>query len=276
MPITAENGAQALSLCHTAKLLHLFLGRRGDVAHGVFPSKANVLIVAQTVVRQEVDLLNSRKGRGKACDAADLLGRIVEGGNGGHANDQVAPALGDPFGIVQDQLVAHGGKALVLFGVGMLDVHQHRVQIRKMRSDHALKGEAGRGLHRRIDAVRLGLLEEGVGKFGLAKRLSARQSHSSAASAVIGHILHHLLHDLAHRSIVADHFILFFGFELLNAVALGLGIAAPAASQDTPLEKDHRANARSVVCGKFLDIKDPSHNAIVFHKASTFLLAEPA
>ena len=94
-------------------------------------------------------------------------------------------------------------------------------------------------------------------KFGLKQALAARKSKSAEGPAVIDAILLNRLHHLADSGIFPyDLDLSVILPHLLNLVGLRFGVAAPAAAQHAPLQKDDGANSDPVMYGISLYIEN--------------------
>ena len=56
------------------------------------------------------------------------------------------------------------------------------------------------------------------------------------------------------------------GIEKLGRLALRFGIVTPRATKGTALQKDGRADSRTVVNAEFLDIEDHSHAYLLYKR----------
>ena len=206
---------------------------------------------------------------GEARDGGDLGGGIVKAGDHGHADHQVVSILGDPAGVVQDLLVGLARVLLVLGGVHVLDIHHDVVDVGDQAGHHVPLGK-GRGLDGGAKSPIVAGAEDGLGKLGLSHRLTARQGDAAARTAVVDLVLHKLLHEVADGYVLPHRFGGAVHGQLLEFILLGLGIAAPAAPQVAPLQKHDGADARPVVDGEALNIKNATDAVVVISHGIPF------
>ena len=232
------------------------------MGEGVLTPQTRVLVGSQSVVGKQVQLADVGQRFCEPRDGGDLFRRIVEAGDHGHADDQVARVLGDPAGVVQNLLVGLTRVLLVLGGVHVLDVHHDVVDVGDQTGHHVSLGK-GRGLDGGVEAPIVAGAEDGLGELGLGHSLTARQGDATPRTAVVYLVLDELLHEIADRNVLTHRLGGAVHGQLLEFVLLGLGIAAPAAPQVAPLQKHDRPNARPVVDGEALNIKNPTNAVVV-------------
>ena len=96
-------------------------------------------------------------------------------------------------------------------------------------------------------------------KFRLAEALPAGECQPAAGPPVIHSVAVYRFHDISHCGIFTDNaHAAVCKPHLLYAGLLRLRIAAPPASEHTPLQKYNGSDSRSVVHRISLDIKNPS------------------
>ena len=246
-------------------------GGGSDVGEGVLAAKTRVLVGAQAVVGKQMQLTHTGEGLGKPRDGGDLGGGIVEAGNDGHADDQVTVMLGDVAGVVQDLLVGLTRVGLVLHRIHVLDVHHDVVDVGDQAGDHFAIREGCR-LNGGVEAVVVAGAEDGLGEIGLSHSLAARQGHAAARTTVVHLVLGDLFHQLTNRDVLTYGLGHAVHGQLLEAILLGLGIAAPAAPQVAPLQKHDGPNARAVMNREALNIKNPTGLVVVVCHVSVLSL----
>ena len=240
------------------------------MGEGVLSAEACILVGAQSVVGKQVQLMHTGEGLGKPRDGGDLGGGIVESGDHGHTDDHVACMLGDVAGVGQDLLVGLSRKGLVLHRIHVLDVH-HDVVNMGDQAGHHVPIRKGGGLNGGAKATVMAGTENGLGEIGLGHSLTARQGDASARAAVVHLVLGDLLHQLTNRDVLTHGFGGAVHGQLLELVFLRFGIAAPAAPQVTALQKHDGADARAVVNGEALYIKNPTCLVVVVCHVGSFL-----
>ena len=241
------------------------------MGEGVLAAKTRVLVGAQAVVGKQMQLMHTGEGVGKPRDGGDLGGGIVEAGNDGHADDQVTVMLGDVAGVVQDLLVGLTRVGLVLDGIHVLDVHHDVVNVGDQAGDYLAVGEGCR-LNGGVEAVVVAGAEESLGEIGLGHGLAARQGNAAARATVVHLVLGDLFHQLTNRDVLTYGLGHAVHGQLLEAILLGLGIAAPAAPQVAPLQKHDGSNARPIMDGEALNIKNPPGLVVVVCHVSVLSL----
>ena len=97
------------------------------------------------------------------------------------------------------------------------------------------------------------------------------QGDAATRTAVVHLILYELLHEVAYGYVLPHRLGGAVHGQLLEFVLLGLGIAAPAAPQVAPLQKHDGADARPVVDGEALNIKNATDAVVVIGHAESFL-----
>ena len=243
----------------------MFIRRRKNILHQIFPAQAFILILSQPMVRKQVNTLHAGQGIRKPCNFFNFLFRIIKGGNNRHPDNQLClPALRDLTGIFQHQFIAFSRKFLMLPAVHMFDIHQILIQPGK-KLVNSLHRSAGHAFHRRIDSGFLCRTQQRCRKIRLTQAFSSGKSEASSGTSVIRPILYHRFHYRPDRYILTDNLRLSLYHHGLYPVFLGLRVAAPPAPQNAAFQEYNGADPSAVMNGITLYVKNTAGCIKVIH-----------
>ena len=201
-------------------------------------------------------LFHTRKCICKRCNSLDFFHCIIKSRNDRNTDDQLTFTGKCYFtGIFHHKVICPSGKFFVFCRIGMLDIHQIQIQIRKDRLDR-LKWSTGHTFQRSIDSPFLCCPKHISGKFRLAEALTTRKSESSSGAAVVRTILFDYFDHLFYCNISTDHLVFAKDFHCLDSVFLRFRVAAPSASQHAAFQENNRTDSRAVMDRISLDVKN--------------------